>query len=61
MPPELSEIGAKIMEVLSEAALQPEFIVERTGHDTAAVMSELTMLELDGLVSRDAGGYSVKP
>jgi DNA processing protein len=56
-----SGIGEQIMKVLSVAPLAAEFIVERTGLDTSDVMAELTLLELDGRVIRDAGGYAIRP
>lgn len=53
-----TEKQKRILSVLSTDPLASEFIVERTGLGTAEVMSELTMLELEGLVLRDAGGYA---
>jgi DNA processing protein len=53
--------GEVILSVLSVTPLAAERIVERTGLETADVLSELTMLELEGRVIRDAGGYAVKP
>lgn len=55
---DLNESQRRILEVLSTTPLASEFIVERTGLDTSEVLSELTMLELEGLVMRDAGGYA---
>lgn len=54
----VSDSQKRILSVLSTVPLASEFIVERTGLGTAEVMSELTMLELEGLVLRDAGGYA---
>ncbi|HZH99018.1 MAG TPA: DNA-processing protein DprA, partial [Fimbriimonadaceae bacterium] len=59
--PEVTESQARILAVLTVQPLASEFIVERTGLDTAEVMSELTMLEVEGKVIRDAGGYAVRP
>jgi DNA processing protein len=56
-----SAVGERILGVLTVEPLAAEFIVERTGLDTAEVMSELTMLEIDGRVMRDAGGYALRP
>ncbi len=56
-----SSMGEMILAVLGSATLATEFIVERTGLDTAEVLSELTMLELEGRVMRDASGYALRP
>ncbi|MFY9234271.1 MAG: DNA-processing protein DprA [Fimbriimonadaceae bacterium] len=56
-----SEIQQKILAQMTVAPLAAEFIAERTGIDPAEVMSELTMLELEGRILRDAGGYALKP
>jgi DNA processing protein len=56
----LNPVGAKIVEALTGNPLTAEFIVERTGLDTAEVMAELTMLEIDGHVMRDGGRYEVR-
>lgn len=58
--PAASEIGARILAVIAEEPLTAEFIVERTGIETADVMSELTMLEIDGRIMRDGGKYVVR-
>lgn len=55
---DLNESQIRILQVLSTTPLASEFIVERTGLETSEVLSELTMLELEGLVMRDAGGYA---
>lgn len=59
-PPASSE-GERILSVLTVQPISTEIIVERTGLEASAVLSELTMLELDGRVIRDAGGYAVRP
>lgn len=59
--PEASEIGARILAVIIEESLTAEFIVDRTGLNTAEVMAELTMLEIDGRIMRDGGKYVVRP
>jgi DNA processing protein len=53
----VSELGDKILAVLGSEPLDPERIVDRTGLSASDVLSELTMLELDGLVIRNPGGY----
>jgi DNA processing protein len=58
---EVSPAQEKILRVLSVTPLASEFIVERTGLDTHEVMSELTMLELEGRIIRDVGGYAIRP
>ncbi|HEY3780896.1 MAG TPA: DNA-processing protein DprA [Fimbriimonadaceae bacterium] len=55
---EASPIQEKILAVLSTSPLACEFIVDRTGLDTSVVLSELTMLELEGRIMKDAGGYA---
>jgi DNA processing protein len=53
--------GERILRVLSTIAIPTEKIVELSGLETVEVLSELTMLELEGRVIRDAGGYAIKP
>jgi DNA processing protein len=55
--PEVGEAGGKILAVLGTEPLDPERIVSQTGMEASEVLSELTMLELEGLVIRDRGGY----
>lgn len=59
--PELTTIQQQIVSTLSVNPLAAELIAERTGLPPSEVMSELTMLELDGHVFRDAGGYALRP
>lgn len=59
--PAASSVGEQILSVLSVQPLAAELIVERTGLETADVLSELTMLELEGRIIRDAGGYAIRP
>ncbi len=54
-------LGDKILAVLSVEPLAVELIVSKSGLETTDVLSELTMLELDGRVIRDSGGYAIKP
>lgn len=56
-----STLGERILSVLTVEPLAPEFIVERTGLETSDVLSELTMLELEGRVIRDGVGYAIRP
>ncbi len=56
-----SSLGQQILSVLSTSPLATEFIVERTGLDTGGVLSELTLLELEGKVIRDGVGYALRP
>jgi DNA processing protein len=58
---ELSDLAKRIVSALAEGPLTAEFIVDRTGLDTSEAMAELTMLEIDGVVIRDGGQYSVRP
>lgn len=55
-----SSAGDRILAVLSTRPIPTEKIVELSGLDTAEVLSELTMLELEGRVLRDAGGYAIR-
>lgn len=56
----LSQIGTQIVKVLSLEPLDSDKISERTGLGSGDVLSELTMLELDGIVLRESGGYILK-
>lgn len=51
----------KVLAALSIDPIAPEGLVERTGLDPSTVLSELTLLELDGRIVRDASGYALKP
>ena len=51
-------VAAEILAVLDSQAKPVEKIVELTGLTTSEVLSELTLLELDGNVLRDPGGFS---
>jgi DNA processing protein len=59
-PVDISPLGQRIVDILSADPLDPERIVERTGLSAGEVLSELTMLELDGVVLRAPGGYTKK-
>ncbi len=56
-----NEIAAKILSILSTSPLAVEFILDRTGLPMTDVIGELTILELEGRIIHDAGGYAVKP
>ncbi len=58
--PNVSEIGARIVSILSIEPLSAERISEQTGVPAAIVLSELTTLEMDGLVQRTGRGYAVR-
>ena len=51
-------LAAQILATLDSEAKPVEKIVELTGLPTSEVLSELTLLELDGFVLRDPGGFS---
>ena len=53
-------LAAQILAVMSAQATSAQSIVDKTGLDAPLVLSELTMLELDGVIIRDAGGYALK-
>lgn len=59
--PEAEGIAARILAVMSVEPKPAEKIVTECGLETAEVLSELTMLELDGRILRGAGGYALKP
>lgn len=56
-----SSVGQRILNVLDVTPLAAEFIAERSKLDPSIVLSELTMLELEGRVVRDTGGYALLP
>lgn len=57
----VSETASKILDSLTTTPLAVEFILERTGLPMSDVIGELTILELEGRIIHDAGGYAVKP
>ena len=59
VPP--SDEGSAILKVLSSSPLSTERIVELTEMTTSDVLSELTMLELEGRVIRSPMGYALIP
>ena len=56
-----SPMGQQILAVMSSSPLSTELIVEKTELDTSDVLSELTVLELDGRVIRGPSGYALMP
>ncbi|HRI43434.1 MAG TPA: DNA-processing protein DprA [Fimbriimonadaceae bacterium] len=58
---ELDERQSQIVETLAEGALSPEALSSRTGLSPEAILSELTVLELEGIVFQDAGRYLLRP
>ncbi len=56
-----SPMGARILAVLTSEPLSTELIVDRSGLDTSDVLSELTVLELEGRVIRGSSGYALMP
>jgi len=56
-----SPMGQRILAALTSEPLSTELIVERSGLDTGDVLSELTVLELEGRVIRGANGYALMP
>lgn len=58
---ELSEIQRRLLEVIQDASLPVDKIIDKTKLDPTDVMSELTMLEMEGLVIRDEIGYTRRP
>jgi DNA processing protein len=56
-----NEVQRKILEALTVDPQAPEKFVGALGLDSAQVMSELTMMEIEGLVVKSATGYAIKP
>ncbi|RYG44464.1 DNA-processing protein DprA, partial [bacterium] len=59
--PQAEGPAALVLSALGSDPISAEKIVERTGLSAPDVLAELTMLELDGLVIRDALGYARPP
>ena len=57
----VSSLGERILKVLTTKPIATEFIVQQTGISASDVLSELTMLELEGRVVGDASGYAIRP
>lgn len=58
---EFSELQSRILGALTTSPQAPEVLAERIGIDPSELLSELTMLELDGLVIRDQGSFAACP
>lgn len=56
-----SSLGEHILSVLTTQPIATEMIVALVNQDASEILSELTMLELDGRVIRDGIGYAIKP
>lgn len=59
--PSAGAVGDLILTVLTSNPVSIEKIVERTGLEAGEILAELTMLELDGSIVHDTGGYALKP
>lgn len=57
----VTKVQKTILDTLGSEPRSAESIVDRTAMDAAAVLAELTMLELDGRILRMTGGYVLKP
>lgn len=58
---QLTEAQVKIWAILGDEPLSSELIVAKTNLDAGDVLSELTILEVEGLIIRDGIGYSRRP
>jgi DNA processing protein len=59
--PSAGAVGDLILAVLTSNPIPIEKIVEQTGIEAGEILAELTMLELDGSIVHDAGGYAIRP
>lgn len=57
----LTKTQQRIMACLNTTALAPELICAQLQMDSSEVLAELTMLEVDGHVIRDGGGFAKRP
>ncbi len=57
----LSDVQRRILSSLSVDPQAPEKIVSHLGLDSSQVMTELTMMELEGLIVKTGTGYAIKP
>ncbi len=60
-PAETTSAGAIILSILTSNPQSTERIVELTGLDPSELLSEITILELEGRVIRGQGGYALMP
>ena len=51
----LSEIQLKLISVIDRPSVQVDEIIEKSGYTAAKVLSELTMLQIEGLVKQEPG------
>lgn len=56
-----TEVQTRILKALGADPLAADQIAERCGLDSSAVLSEMTMLELESKVIRGPGGYVLAP
>ena len=56
-----SALAARILKAMTTNSLSAEKLADAVRVEPHELMAELTMLELDGLVIRDAGGYALVP
>jgi predicted Rossmann fold nucleotide-binding protein DprA/Smf involved in DNA uptake len=54
-------VAELILSVLTVEPMPGDLIQERTGLATDILLTELTMMELDGSVIRDGRGYAKRP
>lgn len=58
---DLNQEQSLIVEALAGGALSPEALSAKTGLSPEVILSELTVLELEGIVLQDAGRYLLRP
>ena len=51
----LSETQLKLISVIDRPSVQVDEIIEKSGYTAAKVLSELTMLQIEGLVKQEPG------
>jgi DNA processing protein len=56
-----SDVQKSILAALTVDPQAPEKIVSSLGLESSKVMTELTMMELDGLIVKSGVGYAIKP
>lgn len=56
-----NDVQASILAALTVDPQPPEMIVSGLGLASSQVMSELTLMEIEGLVVKSGGGYAIKP
>jgi DNA processing protein len=58
---QVTDVQRQILSVLSVDPQAPEKVVSHLGLDSSQVMTELTMMELEGLIVKTGTGYAIKP